>query len=319
MILSHLPPSDNKSFRLVSRAHAPATLPFLFRRVRLSRLAQDKLAFEEIAARPHLAAHAQELAWYELNLEAWSHPDTTATAADKAEFEEISELLATAASDPDVFWMPKSNSPDALDDPAEKQRLESIIVDYLPEFLRLLRCFPRLTTFASTPMRGRRGRRDFLYKGYWLSTDLYGLHLNSEASTNGNQGFSQLLLPAICSHQTEEGAKNNSSNKITSIRVAEEMFNCPTFFHPSWAPYERNVFARLTSIDLCLDRCVVLKGNHYFGPLGFTETLAACLRAATELRHLRLYFRDGGVRGYKTLTDNSNSRHIVCELLKVSI
>ncbi|RYP28317.1 hypothetical protein DL767_007277 [Monosporascus sp. MG133] len=96
-IVSYLPFHTKKAFRLTCRAYELIPLPFLFRRIRLSRLRKDKDAFERIAAHPRLRVHVRELVWYELELEAWRVPRPDDVAVDDYVF--MSQLMDAATSD----------------------------------------------------------------------------------------------------------------------------------------------------------------------------------------------------------------------------
>ena len=268
-------PDDIKDFRLICRSCASAPLPFVFERIRLSRLRQDWDAFEQIATQPRLARHVRELVWYELHLEAWTGTDSC-TAEDRAldddngSYENMKQLLSDAASDPDVFWIPTLTASPGTSD--QEQVLRAMPDELRARFLELLGLMPGLTSFTSWPMLLG---REVSYKGYPLSMDLFGVKLDPNIP-GGNMGFLAFLLPAM----------EQPKSTIANLRLAEERISLMTFLRPDCTALLHHVkaFALLTSLDLHLN--YLLKDD---SPIkGGAETLTACLRAAEGLQHLSL-------------------------------
>ncbi|RYO86509.1 hypothetical protein DL766_003046 [Monosporascus sp. MC13-8B] len=98
-IVSSLPVHTKKVFRLTCRAYEPIPLPFLFRRIRLSRLREDIGVFERIATHSQLRVHVRELVWYKLELEAWRAPRPDDMALDDGDYAFMRQLVRAAASD----------------------------------------------------------------------------------------------------------------------------------------------------------------------------------------------------------------------------
>ncbi|RYP53119.1 hypothetical protein DL769_010565 [Monosporascus sp. CRB-8-3] len=172
-IVSYLPVHTKKVFRLTCRAYEPIPLPFLFRWIRLSRLREDKDAFEGIAAHPHLQVNARELVWYELELEAWYPDDMLFKDIDYALMD---RLVSDASSDRELFWIPRYS-------------FESSPRHFERRFLELLVRIPGLETIISRRMPAS---RSISYKGYSLLAAEWSHNLDP-IIPGGNQGFFTLL------------------------------------------------------------------------------------------------------------------------------
>lgn len=57
---------DRKQARLANSSLAAAMTPFIFRRAYISWIKADRDAFMSLAVTPHLAAHVEEVIWFEL-------------------------------------------------------------------------------------------------------------------------------------------------------------------------------------------------------------------------------------------------------------
>ncbi|RYP52131.1 hypothetical protein DL768_002681 [Monosporascus sp. mg162] len=275
-ISSSLPShADKKSFRLVCRECADAPTRDLFRRIRLSRLKQDKEAFEQIAAHPHLAQYARELVWYELHLEAWpghslssDMPDNFVSRGDV--FESILQLQVDLVSDRETFWIPKL----AGSNWEGGQGAREIVNAFRDHFHQLLRRMPNLTTFTSRPMPAN---RLLSYRGYPFQASVFRAMIDSKLYS-GNQGLFSFLLPAL----------RQENSTITTLRWAEETVGPE---NSGMQNLSADAFKRLTTIDLCLtnlwgrDKPIVPERAR-----AATVELSACLRAADQLCHLKLCF-----------------------------
>ncbi|RYP93828.1 hypothetical protein DL770_000024 [Monosporascus sp. CRB-9-2] len=275
-ISAYLPSHDDKkSFRLVCRECADVPTRELFRRIRLSRLKQDREAFEQIAMHPHLAQYVRELVWYELHLEAWpghglssDKPDNFVSRGDV--FESILHLQVGLASDRETFWIPKlvgSNWESA-------QGAREIINAFRDHFYQLLRLMPNLTTSTSRPMPAD---RLLPYKGYPFQAGAFRAMINSKLYSS-NQGLFSFLLPAL----------RQGNSTITTLRWAEETVGPE---NSGLRSLSADAFKRLTTIGLCLtnlwgrDKPTVPERAR-----AATVELSACLRAADQLCHLKLCF-----------------------------
>ncbi len=307
-IVSYLEDSDDwKAFRLICRVCEPIPVPFLFRRIQLSRLKRDRDAFEQIASCPHLAEHVRELVWYELQLEAWASDrgftDGLSPLGSDV-FDTMKQLLANAASDPELFWIPRFELPSG--NWMEEPQLRTIVENFRPSYFRHLERTPGLKAFISWPMLSR---REISYRGYPISVAMFSGHQNS-SSHGGNQGLLYFLLPAI-----EQPRLN-----IVDLRVAEERFYIPALLQPVSVKFFDNAdtFQKLTSIDFHLN-CTFLKypEDAQNGAQDNINALSVCLREARKLQHL-------GIRFDETLQFGHSKRlgvypqHIVESLLSVS-
>ncbi|RYP87895.1 hypothetical protein DL770_004729 [Monosporascus sp. CRB-9-2] len=269
VIVSYLPVHTKKVFRLTCRAYEPIPLPFLFRRIRLSRLREDKDAFERIAAHPQLRVHVRELVWHELELEAWRVPFPDDVAADDYDF--MRRLMKAATSDCELFWIPRY----ALN----RSRL------YLQQrFFELLTQIPSLETVASRPIPAN---RIISYKGRPLPADLWTLSLEPDIS-GGNQGFFTYLVPAM----------RRPQSNIAKLQLVEERLNRSGLFDQRYGALDADAFRSLASIDLYLND---LWWDHDGQKRNWA--LPRCLRGAQELRHLKLHikgspFRDRQVHSF---------------------
>ncbi|RYP75559.1 hypothetical protein DL769_003805 [Monosporascus sp. CRB-8-3] len=266
---------DKKSFRLVCRKCADVPTRDLFRRIRLSRLSQDKKAFEQIATHPHLAQYVRELVWYELHLEAWPghgiSSDMPENFVDRGDaFETILQLQVDLVSDHETFWIPKlagSNWEDA-------KGAREIINAFRGHFYQLLQRMPNLTTFTSSPMPAD---RLLLYKGYPFQAGVFRAMIDSKLYS-GNQGLFSFLLPAL----------RQGNSTITTLHWAEETVGPENL---GMQNLSADAFKTLTTIDLCLtnlwgrDKPIVPERAR-----AATVELSACLRAADQLCHLKLCF-----------------------------
>ncbi|KAK9773211.1 hypothetical protein AB5N19_11811 [Seiridium cardinale] len=106
--------ADIKSLRLVCKACDQIAAQRLFHRVQISRLRVHKDAFLNICSHPILAAFVRELIWYELDLEAWIPFEKDGEFSEDAQsqevgFESIGDLMAAAAHDSELFWIPRQS------------------------------------------------------------------------------------------------------------------------------------------------------------------------------------------------------------------
>ncbi|RYP67995.1 hypothetical protein DL771_006918 [Monosporascus sp. 5C6A] len=256
-VISHLPVHTKKAFRLTCRAYEPIPLPFLFRRIRLSRLREDKDAFERVAAHPQLRVHVRELVWYELELEAWRVPWTGDVAGDDYNF--MRRLMRAATSDCELFWIPIHAS-------------NSSRLYFQQHFFELLAQIPGLRTVASRPIPAD---RIILYKGRPLPADLWTLSLEPNIS-GGNQGFFTYLVPAM----------RRPQSNIANLQLAEERLSRSGLFDRRYGAPDADAFRSLASIDLCLND---LLWDHDGQKRSWA--LPRCLRGAQELRHLKLHIK----------------------------
>ncbi|KAI1205840.1 uncharacterized protein F4807DRAFT_470612 [Annulohypoxylon truncatum] len=286
---------DLKNFRLICPSFEQPVSSILFQRVKLSRLAKDREAFEAIAASPHLAKHVRQIVWQELNLEAWDAPDndddywipehtgpeptkapsdapsvdseasssTCSFVHPNVSLDNVTRLMNAAAKDPNLFWIPISRNP--------PQQMGAVTYPNVSTFLTRLsvaiKKMPNLEAIRTCPMPHD---RVIHYRGYPLRADLYRYKSDLE-SRHGQTGVFNFLLPIM----------GQAGNKITSLHWADEPTN--DSFLLNLRPAHSQAFERLTSIDLC----IAGTGN----TLGYSpQGLVSCLSAAKNLKHLSLCF-----------------------------
>ncbi|RYP48024.1 hypothetical protein DL768_006015 [Monosporascus sp. mg162] len=199
-IVSYLPFHTKKAFRLTCRAYEPIPLPFLFRQIRLSRLREDKDAFERIAARPHLRVHVRELVWYELELEAWRAPSPDDVAVDDYDFME--QLMNAATSDYELFWIPRN----ALN-------CSRLYIQERP--FELLTQISGLKTVISRPIPAD---RIISYRGRPLPADLWTLNLEPDISGVQQQLLSYVnnVMP-LCNTEIDDISQLNENDGAVII------------------------------------------------------------------------------------------------------
>ncbi|KAI2471268.1 hypothetical protein F4781DRAFT_429615 [Annulohypoxylon bovei var. microspora] len=247
---------DLKNLRLVCHAFDQPVASILFRYITISRLREDRDAFEEIIARKHLAKHVRQIVWQELNLE----------ALDVESFS-ITRLMKAAVEDTDLFWIPKARGSEM---PSRSVRYS--MATFLTRLAVAIERMPKLTAIRSCPMPYD---RLFYYRGYPLQADLYR-HQEKLSFQTGNHGFFNFLMPVM----------DQLNSKITSLHLADESTNSRSFI-VNLKPSNSQAFEALTSIDLCFaqgDKLATVP----------PDGLVSCLSAARNLKHLSLCFERTG-------------------------
>ncbi|KAI1496763.1 hypothetical protein F5X99DRAFT_413795 [Biscogniauxia marginata] len=245
---------DWKEIRLVCRSLSNATAVVLFRTVYYSQLINDRDALLSIVERPYLATHVQTLVWYELYLDDEDHIRTPGKLLeDDGQFEAIHRLMDEAATDPQVFWHPRSYCPDEV----AREGLRS-------SFFSAIRRLPNLHTVVSQPMPDR---RLIPCDDYPITADLYNFQKDYNKSLY-HIGLFQYLLPALAEFPT----------KIKHLHWVEEGGSSITYLD---FKQHSICFQKLQSIYLSLD--TYHKGND-------ADRLARVLGSATDLRQLTLRF-----------------------------
>ncbi|KAI3331943.1 hypothetical protein HD806DRAFT_546190 [Xylariaceae sp. AK1471] len=170
---------DLAAMRLACTLFTAPVASTLFRRVIIPRLTKDRDSLEHIAANKHFAQHVRELIWHELDLEVWiwSEPasaDLTYTHnLPFDDYEHIRLLMAEAALNTNLFWIPRIPYRGYLE----------IVPSSLNWFLSTVGRFPNLTAFLTCPMPEN---RSFIHKGYRIQVDLYR---QSVRVRGGNDSF----------------------------------------------------------------------------------------------------------------------------------
>lgn len=252
---------DKKTFRLICRACECIPLPFLFRRIYLSRTTRDWNTFENIATNPKIASYVRELAWYELCLEAYpKQVDETTKCSEYDDFVTMADLQDHAVADPQVFCIPKVEWGNWDQTRAARLVLEA-------RFCHLVRRLTGLTTVISCPMPHD---REISYNGYQFSAHMFPLIPRKEGITFGNQGFQFFLQRAMVEQP-----------RITNLRIMAENFTTPSWnirfsLHPM-------AFKHLTSVELYLGECCSLT-------VATVDQFLECLQACKVLEHLKLCF-----------------------------
>ncbi|KAB5549772.1 hypothetical protein GE09DRAFT_1223586 [Coniochaeta sp. 2T2.1] len=259
---------DCKSLRLSCRFFDAPMVHSIFRRVIISKSLLDRDNFFSIAGKPHLAAAARELIWYELAEDETVFIDLKPGA--KAE-EHLVNLPPLSKPVTTVFWWPSQGSSKAYRKESPEDYIEKLSLSrkpalkaFLPRFFIALDAMPNVHTFVSCPMPGDHTvQKD--RESYPLTAQLYqrGLGWKPEHT---NDGFFYFLLPAM----RRPGAK------IERLAYADEgMKSSVSRLRAS----DLLSFMSLTHIDVCL--------GHGEGEEHELDDLHACLRAAQNLVDLR--------------------------------
>ena len=252
---------DKKTFRLICRACDCIPLPFLFRRIYLSRTTKDWNTFENIATNPKVASYVRELVWYEVCLEALQKLEGwVPTITRNDDFITMTELQDHVVHDPEVFCIPKVEQGNWNRTPPTSLVLEA-------RFCHLVRNLLGLTTIISCPMPHD---REILCNDYLVSGYMSAFLPEKYIAYFGNQGFEFFLQQAM----VEE-------SRITNLRFMAENFTTPTWnmrfiLHPM-------AFKHLTSVELHLGKCcdeTSATADQFF----------ECLQACKLLEHLKLCF-----------------------------
>ena len=248
---------DLKALRLLCRSVTGVATKLLFYRICISKLKTDRHAFLNVATSPHLAGAVRVLAWYEL-----ADNELGINASNSMDI--YADLVTQIR---DAFWIPTRNlhETDATDETLEMQT--AAIEEFRPHFYAALDAMPSLQTIITQPMHPYR----LLTKSpscYPLTAQLPQCGMKA-TQLEMNDGFYSLLGPAMARRAT-------TNTPITRLHFADEGHSTSLIrLHPDFLP----AFAPLTHIDLCI--------SNLNSPLDL-DCLGACLRAATNLTHLRL-------------------------------
>jgi len=284
---------DQKVLRTVCRRFEELISPSLFSRVYISKLKRDRDAFIGIAASPRLAHVPRELVWYELaedefflaqSLTAFRSMLPSIDRSWAGQEDMISKLRSIVS---EAIWLPRclvdGNQPGSAAgmDTALLERYLIVVEDFLALFFSAVDAMTNLQTFVSKPMPPDRVLSTTA--PYQVPVDfLRGVY--DPVTSPKNEGLFRFLLPAMA----------RPEGRITALFWADEL-GAPSFgrLEDSHA----DAFKRLTRIDMCINHPMTcpdtMRGPPLPTPDDYVSRLAACLQAATELRHLTLCFESG--------------------------
>ncbi|KAI1386906.1 uncharacterized protein F4822DRAFT_411530 [Hypoxylon trugodes] len=245
---------DWKVLRLICCSWEQPVATLLFQRIGISRLVKDRIAFEQIAAHPHLAKHVKWIVWYEPRLEDWKSKPTT--------FDNY-QFLSDAMRDLDLFWL----STEEVVDTRQQEDRKNIIVTFLNQFSVALDRMPKLNTLVSCALPKDRifPHKGSAYKGYDYPQYIGDPSIYTGVTGNTTDFFTSTLFIWMNRTTPETYLLSQLNERLWK--------NLPPKLDPQYT------FSTLTSIELYIDPIAA----------GYLSVLIPCLSAAKELRKLSLH------------------------------
>ena len=285
-IFSQLSKLDHKALRETCHSLKNIATGYVFFRAHVSLLKADRDAFFSVCERPHLRAVVEQIVWYDIP----SLPETDEilriyaahsciarrrrlpmTSFDPAAIEDSNKglmemLRSLAITYGDAQWLDTSDGEAVTASEQYHSEQFETLKEFFTRFVKALEQLPKLKTAISRPVASDRVL--CASSGYELIAGTF-----QDFPTQDSDAGVLMLLAAM---QTSEDLD------IKSFYFADHPNNSLiSGFESSHA----NAFRKLELIDLCIGHTE--NEQSYAG-------LAACLRAATELRELKLCFENMG-------------------------